>query len=246
MRPVSDMNMSRQVVPRYLEVADALRNTLGDYVSGDYLPSELQLAQRFAVNRHTLRRAVDVLISEGRVLRHQGRGTCVLPTPIVYPVHAGSTYSKTLEGMGFRSQAVLLNRSQRPAKPDEAKELALNGQEQVVEITTLRLLNELPISLIVHCFPSRRAQVLDAYQGGSLRSHLEQKAIALTRASTLIGARAPSQQEALQLLMPRHTPVLSIRTLSRDAQGQPFELSNSISRADRFKYHVISGDQHEQ
>src|SRR3546814_4224989 len=51
---------------------------------------------------------------------------------------------------------------------------------------------------------------------------------------------------SLHLLMPRHTPVLSIRTLSCDAQGASFELSNSITRADRFKYHVISGEQHER
>jgi GntR family phosphonate transport system transcriptional regulator len=239
------MDMSRQVAPRYLELADALRDELDSYVPGDYLPSELQLAQRFSVNRHTLRRAVDVLVAEGRVLRHQGRRTCVLPAPIVYPVHAGSTYSKTLAAMGFRSDAVLLNRRQRPAKADEANQLALDEQDLVEEITTLRLLNEQPISLIVHCFSARRSGVLEAYKGGSLRLHLEQQAIALKRASTLIGARAPSQKEALQLLMPRHTPVLSIRTLSCDADGQPFELSNSISRADRFKYHVISGDQHE-
>ncbi len=229
-----------------MELADILRDELGGYEPGDYMPAEQQLAQRFSVNRHTLRRAVDVLVAEGRVLRHQGRGTCVLPTPIVYPVHAGSTYSKTLAHMGFRSDAVLLDRRLRPAKPDEAKELALEGGDRVVEITTLRLLNGQPISLIVHCFSAHRNEALEAYKGGSLRLHLEQQAIALKRASTLIGARAPSQKEALQLLMPRHTPVLSIRTLSCDAGGEPFELSNSISRADRFKYHVISGDQHEQ
>ncbi len=228
-----------------MELADILRDELGGYQPGDYLPAEQQLAQRFSVNRHTLRRAVDVLVVEGRVLRHQGRGTCVLPTPIVYPVHAGSAYSKTLAHMGFRSDAVLLDRRLRSAKPDEAKELALGGEDRVVEITTLRLLNGQPISLIAHCFSARRSEALEAYRGGSLRLHLEQQAIALKRASTLIGARAPSQKEALQLLMPRHTPVLSIRTLSCDAGGEPFELSSSISRADRFKYHVISGDQDE-
>lgn len=245
MRPVFDMDMSRQAGPRYLEVADMLRAELADHSPGDYLASELQLAQRFSVHRHTLRRALDVLVAEGRVLRHRGRGTCVLPTPIVYPVHAGSTHSKTLSRMGFRSDAVLLNRARRPARPDEAKDLALDEQGQVVEITTLRLLNEQPVSLIVHCFSERWAEALEAYQGGSLRLHMEHKVTGLKRASSLIGARAPTQKEALQLLMPRHTPVLSIRTLSCDAGDQPFELSNSISRADRFKYHVISGDQYE-
>src|SRR3546814_11858865 len=97
--------MSRQVIPRYLELAQALREQLVAYETGDYLPSETTLAQNFGVNRHTLRRAVDELIAEGRVLRRKGRGTCVLPRPIIYPVHAGSAYSKTLEHMGFSSEA---------------------------------------------------------------------------------------------------------------------------------------------
>ncbi len=240
------MNLSIHVEPRYLEVAGVLRDELGSYAAGDYMPSEMQLAQRFSVNRHTLRRALDVLVAEGRVLRHRGRGTCVLPTPIVYPVHAGSTYSKALAGMGFSSQAILLGSRQRVAAPDETKELALDAQDHVFEMTTLRLLDGQPITLIRHCFSARRQGVLRTYQGGSVRQHLETQNIVLRRVSTLIGARVPTQKDALQLLMPRHTPVLSIRTLSCDAGGQPFELSKSISRADRFKYQVISGEQHEQ
>src|SRR5690606_6242374 len=107
------MDLSRQEVPRYVELAEVPRSELGGDKSGDYLPSETQLAQRFGVNRHTLRRAVDVLIAEGSVLRRKGRGTCVLPRPIVYPVDASSAYSKTLSGMGLRSQAILLGRRRR-------------------------------------------------------------------------------------------------------------------------------------
>jgi GntR family phosphonate transport system transcriptional regulator len=239
------MDLSRQEVPRYMQLANVLRGELGTYKSGDYLPSESQLAHRFGVNRHTLRRAVDVLILEGRVLRHKGRGTCVLPMPIVYPVNAASAYSKTLSGMGFRSEAILLSRLQRPAHPDEARELALAPQESVLELQTLRMLDEQPISLITHCFSARHHAALGDYGGGSMRQHLERKNIALKRVSTLIGARTPTQHDAIRLLMPRHTPVLSIRTLSSDAAGKPFELSRSVTRADRFQYHIVSGERHE-
>src|SRR3546814_201529 len=207
------MYLSRQEVPRYMALASVLRNELGTYKSGDYLPSEAQLAQRFGVNRHTLRRAVDVLISEGSVLRQKGRGTCVLPRPIVYPVNAASAYSKTLSGMGLRSKAILLGRRRRQAQLDEARDLVLDPQETVLEFQTLRLLDEQPISLITHCFAARHQEVLQSYVGGSMRQHLEGRNVRLKRVSTLIGARVPTQRDAMQLLMPRHTPVLSIRTL---------------------------------
>ena len=51
------------------ELAAVLRDELQRMSPGDYLPGEVQLAARFAVNRHTLRRAVDELVLEGRLLR---------------------------------------------------------------------------------------------------------------------------------------------------------------------------------
>ena len=240
------MNLSRQAEPRYMALANTLRSELTAYAVGDYLPAEVRLAERFGVNRHTLRRAVDELVAEGRVLRHKGRGTCVLAQRIVYPVHAGSAYSKTLTRMGFRSEAVLLGRKDRIATPEERKELALADSDRIVELKTLRLLDDQPISLITHCFSTAYRHILQTYEGGSLRLHMEKNNISLKRISTLIGAREPTQADAIQLLMPRRTPVLTIRTVSANSKGRPLELSRSITRADRFTYHVISGEHHEQ
>ncbi len=229
-----------------MEIAHILRSELNGFSVGDYLPSEARLAERFGVNRHTLRRAVDELVREGRVLRHKGRGTCVLAQHIVYPVDASSAYSKTLTSMGFRSEAVLLGRQHRLATPDETRGLALADDSRVIEIKTLRLLDDQPISLITHCFSDRYEQVLHGYEGGSLRLHMEKNEIRLKRVSTLIGARVPTPVEAIQLLMPRHAPVLTIRTISADPAGTAVELSRSVTRADRFTYHITSGEQHEQ
>ena len=238
------MDLSRQRVPRYLELAQTLRDQLCDYQVGEYLPAETELAERFGVNRHTLRRAVDELIAEGRVLRRKGRGTCILPQPVIYPVHPGSAYSKTLQNMGFQSEALLLGKRERPAIPGELKDLQLHDEESVLELQTLRLLDQQPISLITHCFATRHRKLMQSYKGGSMRGHLARQGVALKRVSTLIGARMPSASDALHLMMPRHTPVLSIRTLSSDPDRAFFEVSNSLTRADRFKYHVISGEQH--
>ncbi|UHL65017.1 GntR family transcriptional regulator [Paralcaligenes sp. KSB-10] len=233
------MNLSRQSDPRYIELADALRHELDDCVPGDDLPSETQLANRFSVNRHTLRRALDVLVDEGRVVRQQGRRARVLARPIVYPVHAHSTYSKALTKMGLQSEAVLLHRHRRQASPEEARHLAPNRDEAIIELHTLRLLGGQPISLIRHCFATRQEHLLETYRGGSVRSHLEGQNVFLKRVFSLIGAGLPAQKDAAQLLMPQRAAVLNVQTLSSDADGAPFELSYSISRADRFQYQII-------
>ena len=58
----------------------------GVYPPGGQLPTEAQLAARFRVNRHTLRRAIASLQEGGHLRVEQGRGTFVQEETIEYPV----------------------------------------------------------------------------------------------------------------------------------------------------------------
>ncbi|MES2820359.1 MAG: phosphonate metabolism transcriptional regulator PhnF [Pseudomonadota bacterium] len=232
------MNLSRQAEPLYRELAAVLREELAQFAPGDCLPGEVQLAARFAVNRHTLRRAVDELVLEGRLLRQQGKGTRVLARPLIYPLQAGSAYTASLSALGHRVEARVLGRSLRSASAEECQHLQLAASDQVLELSTLRLVEGQPVSLIQHRFCASRGALLRAYQGGSLRQYLAERDLRLTRRFSLIGARLPSREEATRLLMPRHAPLLSVLTLSCDQAGQPVELSLSTSRADRFQFQI--------
>jgi GntR family phosphonate transport system transcriptional regulator len=232
------MHLSRQAEPLYRELAGVLRDELQSMSPGDYLPAEVQLAARFAVNRHTLRRAVDELVLEGRLLRQQGKGTRVLARPMVYPMQAATAYSASLSALGHQVEAQLLQRRVRLASHEERGYLHLPEAAQVLELITLRLIERQPVSLIRHAFSLLHAPLLADYLGGSLRQHLSQRGLPLTRTFSLIGARLPSREEAARLLMPKHAPLLSVQTLSRDLAGQPVELSLSTSRADRFQFQL--------
>jgi GntR family transcriptional regulator len=63
----------RPGIPRYLQIAEALRRDLKG--EGERIPSEHALCAKFRVSRPTVRQALDVLVQEGRLYRHAGRGT---------------------------------------------------------------------------------------------------------------------------------------------------------------------------
>src|SRR6185369_9657981 len=63
----------RPGIPRYLQIAETLRRELKG--EGERIPSEHALCARFRVSRPTVRQALDVLVQEGRLYRHAGRGT---------------------------------------------------------------------------------------------------------------------------------------------------------------------------
>jgi GntR family transcriptional regulator len=63
--------------PLYREVKRLLTQSLieGEWPAGAALPSETRLAERYNVSIGTLRKAIDELVAERVVTRHQGRGT---------------------------------------------------------------------------------------------------------------------------------------------------------------------------
>lgn len=234
------MNLSRQSEPVYRELADTLRQELTGYRPGDYLPAEFQLAERFSVNRHTVRRAIDELVREGSVLRRQGKGTQVLDRPLIYPVQADSAYSQSLSAQGIGVAAVLLQRRTCVATQEDAEHLELAVQAPLIELQTLRKLDDQPVSLIRHRYCASHTGLLTEYQGGSVRQYLADRDLPLSRTLSLIGARLPGLEEAALLMMPRHLPVLTVLTVSRDRSGRPVELAQSTSRSDRFQYQVTT------
>lgn len=234
------MELSRQAEPVYRELASTLRRELADYHAGDYLPAEVQLAARFKVNRHTVRRAIDELVQEGCLLRRQGKGTQVLSRPLIYPVATESAYSQSLSAQGLGVEAHLLQRRSCRATAEEAGHLGLAEHAGLIELQTLRRLDGQPVSLIRHRYCASRSDFLADYHGGSVRAYFAERQLPLSRVSSVIGARLPSRDEATVLLMPRHLPVLTVLTLSRDVSGQPVEIAYSTSRSDRFQYQVMT------
>src|SRR5437868_14134531 len=65
--------------PLYKEVKIRLTRGLatGEWKPGEAIPSESRLAERFNVSIGTIRKAIDELVAERILLRHQGRGTFV-------------------------------------------------------------------------------------------------------------------------------------------------------------------------
>ena len=62
------------------QIADQLRSSIlnGDFLPGDKLPPERELADMFNVSRPSVREALNVLLSSGLVCSYQGGGTVVM------------------------------------------------------------------------------------------------------------------------------------------------------------------------
>ncbi|MDF1575392.1 MAG: GntR family transcriptional regulator [Bacteroidales bacterium] len=71
--------MALKEVPSYRRLYEKLRKLMedGTYKRGDLLPSENELCAAHHLTRPTVRKALDMLVNEGFILRHQGLGSIV-------------------------------------------------------------------------------------------------------------------------------------------------------------------------
>lgn len=103
------MNQPVQKLPHYRRLYEMLRKQIidGVYSEDDLLPSENELCAIHGLTRPTVRHALDALVNEGFIGKHQGKGSIVqkLPKGIGILSIAGTT--SALGGKNLRSEILV-------------------------------------------------------------------------------------------------------------------------------------------
>ena len=225
----------------YTQIAEVLER---DYVrtgsAGDRLPAEGELAARFAVNRHTLRRAVDELISQGLLERRHGVGIFITDQLLDYRVGTHTRFTQTLADIGISTDTRVIRKMITPAPAGVARNLALAADEPVLWMETLRLAGNLPFCVISHFLPVEPfGEMLNAYTGGSLHQFLELNHGSLHRTESLVTAVLPQGDDAKLLGITQNRPVLRVKSLNvLDGVNTPVEYAITRFRADRIQLRI--------
>ncbi|MGY5452832.1 phosphonate metabolism transcriptional regulator PhnF [Agarivorans sp. MS3-6] len=223
------------MMPRYQEIALSLEKEISHaYQAGQYLPPEQRLAERYQVNRHTLRRAIDELVLKGWLLRQQGKGVMVLTKPVRYPLHSGAKFTDNLLNAGAKPNSRVLSLLRTNANTQVAKGLAVELASPIIQLKTLRFIDQVPISIVFHHLRvGEHDSVLSRYQQGSLHHFLAEHChIELRRQQTVVSAQRPNKQDCACLQIDASNPLLTLQTVNVDQQKVPFEFSISHIRAE--------------
>jgi len=222
--------------PIYRQIRDVLINEVqAFYNPGDSLPSENELARRFGVNRHTLRRAIDELVTEGFVERLHGRGVFVLEPAINYLIGSTTRFTENLHSQGKTTISRVLRKQCVPAKGGVASRLQIQEGESVIFIETLREVDEKPFCIISHFLLVQPCEaVIENYNGGSLHDFLKKNCtIELKRCESLISSVLPEANDASLLNMSKHAPILRVKSVNLDIKSsKPIEYAVTRFRGD--------------
>ncbi|MBP0622674.1 phosphonate metabolism transcriptional regulator PhnF [Cupriavidus consociatus] len=223
-------------------LADDIRNKL--YQPGEQLPPEPELATRFAVNRHTIRRAMGELELSGLVRIEQGRGTFVQEHAIDYAIGRRTRFSRNLAAQGMRGHTEIIG-CQELRAPEIARHLGLARTAPVLHVQMLGRAEARTIDVAEHYFDPKRFpgidEVLRAQQ--SVSRALAQFGIAdYTRKWSRITAAMPSAPVARLLNQPKTRPVLQVEALNVDIEGAPVQYSVTRFAGDWVQLTVADSD----
>src|SRR2546430_3769842 len=111
----SPLDVNDATVARWQAIAAQLRADIlaGRVAPGERLPNETALAERFGVNRHTLRQAVQALVREGHLNVRQGCGTFVRELVLDYALRRRTRLSENLARTGETAGRELLSQDRK-------------------------------------------------------------------------------------------------------------------------------------
>ena len=143
-------------LPQYKQIYEDLRSQIaeGIYIPGDLLPSENELCLRFKVARLTVRRSLEQLVSDGFIIRHQGKGSIVKGAPKGIGILSLRSTTSALDSPNLTTNIVL--------KPElrewkEAFSFPIDPQEEeagCIYFERLRLLDGAPVFFDITMLPN--------------------------------------------------------------------------------------------
>lgn len=118
----------------------------GDLKTGDQLPNEDELAQRFEVSRATIREAVRGLLEVGYLTRKHGRGTFVTGMPKHgHSLDMTVSYTAMIRDAGMEPGEIVLSCAERPAVAAESERLGCAQDDVLLCVERVRTADEVPV-----------------------------------------------------------------------------------------------------
>jgi GntR family transcriptional regulator len=233
-------------VARYYRLYELLLAALqdGTIAPETALPSEPELCARHGISRTTVRRALDRLEREGRIVRRRGSGTYAraqrAEPRFRFELHA---LPETLAALESRTTATTLRFDPAPV-PAALRAIAADIGSTAYLLVRLRRSQGEPLSLTATYLPEPIGHRLRRPASGrvSVMTLLARLGPATAAVRCSVGAIAADAEAARALAVPLGFPLLRVRAVLTDDAGGLRAVLESLCRSDRVQLRVLEPD----
>lgn len=216
----------------YYQIYESLKKDVANkiYKTGDKLPSENHLSKRFEVNRHTVRRALQILKNEGILFSKRGSGVIVQDTKFKYKIGKRVRFSQNITNENYIPKTKIIRSEIRKASKMEADNLKINSRDEILLIETTGKINNIPTILTKRTIPNKRfPSFLEIFQKElSVTQTLKLLGINdFVRSNTNIIAELADSIQANLLNCKINSPLLKTTYVNQDLNSIPIEYSQT-------------------
>lgn len=238
-------------IPLYAQLAAYFKTQIQakNLVPGDKLLPEEELCEMLRISRTTVRQAVNLLVEEGLVYRHRGKGTFVAEQKLRRTFNHLYSFSEDVRNLGREPKSiVVVSRVEELQDSRMIEHLNMPcGQKQVFHLGRVRCADDIPLLLedtYIPLYLCPGIQYID-FESKSLYETLQKEySLSLWHAKEVLEAINIPKKEAALLHCKTGQPGYKIRRISNLDNGVVFEFTSSVTRADRcvFEFDMFSGD----
>ncbi|MEE0966078.1 MAG: GntR family transcriptional regulator [Bacilli bacterium] len=229
---------------KYKDIANDIRSKItdGEYTYGQKLPYEYVLCMRYNCNKETMKKALDILVKEGLIIRRRGAGTFVKDYDPSDLKVTKFTKGLTAQYKGVKKvTSQILEFEVIPADDILAKKLQIDEGDFVYHIIRLRFLDNNPHLIDISYFPlsiipnlkleNLKGSIYE-YIEKNLKLHIQSTHISIT---SLLST--PLEQEFLGLK--ENEPFIQEEQTSYLSNGQIFEYTFSRHHYAKYEFQTI-------
>ncbi len=216
-----------------------------NYVAGDRIPSERDLAERCGVHRATVRRAIENLIELG-ILEKKGTSGTFIPAPVVRrPVSRTAlshSISEIVRQCGGEPGGKLLFFEENLAGQRISDRLGVEVGEPMFVIKRLRTVTDLPFCLETTWIPCQLVEGLvadDVLGNTSFYSLLKDRyGIEIGTSEATIHSATIGSRDASHLNLRSGEAALVVNSVTSDRSGRPIEYLTSLNHPKRVMFTI--------
>jgi GntR family transcriptional regulator len=228
-------------IPLYIQIAERLISQIesGDLSPGTQLAPERELSLELGVNRMTLRRALQVLDSQGLLERKHGIGNFIAHSKIDRQMESIFRFSSGMAKRGFTPGTKLISVALINSDKKLANDFGVQDSSMVYEILRLRSINQEPVMLESYKIPAQRFPGLQDFdlENRSIYEIFETEyRVKIARNRQILEPISANTFEAELLQIAPGYPLMLEKRLSYDTDDQPVEYGKDRYRGDRFRF----------
>lgn len=223
--------------PRYIELCNTFRGLIqtGEYKYGDSFPPERELEVTYGMDRKTIRKALNVLVDEGLLIRIQGKGTFVNNPKIDYSMKKNVGFRHLLEQQGISNTTKTISITKEQAGYRVSKALGVDRSSLVYKIVKQRLAEGEPLAYETTyvrdgLFSGIEDIDFDVY---SLYEYYTQHGHKPVQVKEWIDAVEVINPEAKYLGVEEGETVFLVTNITKDADGTVIEFTRSYTNSSR-------------